>query len=282
MVLAGMVAVGCASNEFTGEPLANESPDVWISGGPSAGSVRAHKAQFYWMGFDRDGDVLFYEFAITDDDESSFDPDTPIPDDRWHAVYRNDSTISFSADVLFDSGAVHPDTLRPVEFRKAHTFVIRAVDDRGARSVEPAYRSFVARNLSPVVDVVLPQGLGDVPIVLFTPIISFAWNGVDYVGSENEQQDPDQVRWILLNVTQHGDDWDAALAYIRDNPDAEEWLDWRPYQALDGSGTSWTSPPIDFGRYLFAVQVMDDAGAVSEGFDLHRNVLKFVLSQQAP
>jgi hypothetical protein len=272
VAFAAVIGTNCASDEFMGEALDNQPPDVRISSGPADGSVTSHKARFYWVGDDPDGDVRFYEYAITDDDSGGFDPNAAIPADKWHRVYRNDSIFNFTADVLFDSASIDPGVLKPLEFRRAHTFVIRAVDDRGLRSLEPAHRSFTAKNLSPVVDVVQPSAPGAEEVDV-SSVSTFVWNGKDFIGSEQEEQAPDSVRSILVSVdSSFGSDWGAAIDYVRGNPSVAEWSRWLNYNAFDGSGTRWTTPSLDPGPYVFAVQVKDDAGAVSKGFDLDRNV----------
>ena len=69
------------------------------------------------------------------------------------------------------------------------------------------------------------------------------------------------MRWILLPRVEFGGSFDQAFAYIRENPDAEEWSDWHAYDSPEGR--AWTPPPLDYGFYLFAVQAKDEAGAVT-------------------
>jgi hypothetical protein len=113
----------------------------------------------FWGGWDADGEVAYYEYVITDNEGGVFDPADTTGADKWRTVYSHDSTFTFSADLLADSSETDPENLNPVDFIRSHTFFIRAVDERGLASVKPAYRSFTARTLSPVVDILVPQSV---------------------------------------------------------------------------------------------------------------------------
>jgi len=234
----------------------------------------------YWGGWDPDGEVAYYEYIITNNETGIFDPadTTSTPGDyKWNRVDSHDSTFVFSADQIPDSNAIDFGGAHgPEEFRRSHTFFIRAVDEVGSRSTTPAYRSFTARTLSPTVFVRIPTrsllNPAEVP-----PITTFQWTATDFVDNVAQIQEPDSVRWILVKIARFSNDWDSTLAYIRNNPHAPEWSDWHYYRAPGDTGKFWTSPPLDFGFYYFAVQAMDEAGAVSPVFDLNANLRRIVV-----
>ncbi|MEJ2722158.1 MAG: hypothetical protein P8181_13615, partial [bacterium] len=222
-------------------------------------------------------EIAYYEYAVTNNDAGTFDPADTTRAANWHRVYRNDSTFAFSADVPADSSDIDPDDLKPVEFRRSHTFFIRAVDQKGLASRKPAYRSFTSKTLSPVVDILVPPYDGFNPVPVST-ISTFQWMGEDYVTTLDETQEPDSVRWILVPTEQFNDDWSATLEYIRANPGAPEWSDWSGY----ATHNKWTTPPLEYGPYLFAVQVMDEADAVSPVYDEARNVRRVLVTESSP
>ena len=269
---------GCGDDGGPG--LSNQPPTVWLSSAPPEGSVNNYTIHLYWGGWDPDGEIAFYEYIVTNNETGVFDPaDTSSADGvyKWNPVVSHDSIFTFSADLIPDSSVIDFDgTHSPEEFRRSHTFFIRAVDEGGIRSLKPAYRSFTARTLSPTVfvKIPIPSGLraAEVP-----PITTFQWTATDYVGTITQVQDPDSVRHILVPTAQFNNQWDATLQYIRENPDAEEWSDWQYYRAPDDSGKFWTSRPLDFGRYYFAAQAKDEAGAVSPVFDLAKNVRRVLV-----
>ncbi|UCH83274.1 MAG: hypothetical protein JSW50_12530 [Candidatus Latescibacterota bacterium] len=266
---------GCASDELSGSLRENQPPQVWLSLAPPEGSVGSYRVSISWGGWDPDGQIAYYEYSITDNGNGVFDPADTTGADKWHRVYGNDSTFIFSADLVADSSEVDPDDLKPVEFRQSHTFFIRSVDDRGAASRKPEYRSFTSRTLSPVVDILIPLPTGNDP-ALVSRVSTFEWFGEDYVTALDETQDPQSVRWILVPTDRFNEDWQATLDYIRANPDAPEWSEWADYAAND----SWTTPELDWGGYIFAVQVMDEAGAVSPVYDEDRNVRRVLVSER--
>lgn len=274
VVLLGVTLVGCVDNG--GTPLKNQDPTAWLSSAPPEGTVSSYTVHLYWGGWDPDGDIRYYEWVVTDNTTGVFDPADTTGAGKWHRVFRNDSTFVFTADVLADSGT-DPNRLLPVDFIRSHTFFLRAVDDQGLSSRNPAYRSFTSRTLSPVVDIIVPTSKGLTP-ALVPPISTFQWVGRDYVNNEREVQDPDSVRWILLNTKRFDESWSATLDYIRDNPNAEEWSDWLYYRTPGDSGKFFTTGALEFGQYMFAVQVKDEAGAISAVFDPNRNVRRIRVS----
>ncbi len=278
----GLVATiqWCGCGDEGGMGLGNQPPTVWLSSAPPEGSVSRYTIHLYWGGWDPDGEVAFYEYVITNNETGVFDPadTTSTPNDyKWNRVNSHDSTFTFSADLIPDSTVVNfGGRHKPEEFRRSHTFFIRSVDREGMRSDKPSYRSFTARTLSPIVyvDIPIPSGLNSAEV---PPVTSFHWTARDFVTSVVEIQEPDSVRWIVAPTAKFGGDWNRTLEYIRDNPDADEWSDWRYYRAPGDSGKFWTSPPLDFGRYYFAIQAKDEAGAVSPVFDLDWNLRRITV-----
>jgi len=83
-------------------------------------------------------------------------------------------------------------------------------------------------------------------------ITTYAWQ--TFEGST----DPAEVRFVLLSTEPFGG-YLQTLDYLRTVPNAPEWSPWMPYLPPD-VGTSWTSPEMDFGDYIFAVQGRDALG----------------------
>jgi hypothetical protein len=280
VLLLGVFFFGCTSNTLEGQLLENKPPTVWLSAAPPEGSLTRYTLQLFWGGWDPDGEIRHYEYAITNNEGGAFDPADTTGADKWGRVLRNDSTFTFSADLVADSTDLDPNNLGAIDFLRSHTFFIRAVDDQGLASAKPAYRSFTSQTLSPVVDVVVPVANGfnaaEVP-----PISTFEWIGKDYVSNERELQDPDSVRWILVPTRLFNGNWSATLDYIRNNPDAPEWSKWRYYKASGDSGRFWTTPALELrNTYLFAVMAKDEAGAVTPVFDEDRNVRRISVNER--
>jgi hypothetical protein len=278
-LLAFALSYGCTQNDLLGTAKDNQPPQVWLSSGPPEGTVASYRLRFFWGGWDPDGEIAYYEYAIADNDNGAFDPADTTGADKWHRVFATDSTFLFTADAVKDSTELQAGYLQSIDFVRSHTFFIRAVDEQGLSSRPPAYRSFTARTLSPVVDILIPRvfaGASSVP-----PIMTFRWQATDWVSNRHEVQEPDSVRWILLPVHAFGGNWGATITYIRESPNAPEWSRWHFYRAPGDSGKMWTTPALAYGGYVFGVQVKDEAGAVSPVFDEYRNLRRISVSSRS-
>jgi len=269
LLLSGLLLPGCSVDDITGTLPANRPPEVWLSIAPPEGAAVDYFVHVYWGGFDPDGNISHYEWTITNNEGGAFEPSDTIGD-VWSRTEVKDSVFAFTADVLEDSSTVDFDEMRQYEFIRSHTFFIRSVDDRGAPS-PVQYRSFTATNLSPVIDIEVPrsQGLNQ---LLVPPLTTFQWVAKDW-SKDGEPVEPTAVRSILVHTLGFGGDPIRTLEYIRTTPDAEEWTDWIPYSTPGDSGKFWRPElPLAFGTYVFAVQALDEAGAISPVFDTRRNV----------
>ncbi len=280
--IAAAACAACTTDTFLSTVPGNQPPRVWLGGAPPEGSVSDYRIHLSWGGSDADGVIAYFEYIITDNDTSAFDPadTTSTPGDyKWHRIDRMDSVFNFTADLAADSSDFADNRHEPEEFRRSHTFLVRAVDDRGARSVKPAYRSFTARNFSPVVRIVIPTWTGLQPAVVssITRFEASGWAFVGQIGQHGETQDPVSIRWILVPTDRFSGDWGGAEAYIRSSPGGPEWTDWLDYQP----GTSQTyDPPLTVpGAYVLAVQVKDEAGAVNPVFSVNNNMRRLIVSE---
>jgi hypothetical protein len=103
------------------------------------------------------------------------------------------------------------------------------------------------------------------------PVATYQWQTI--AGSV----DPAEVRWIFISTQEFNDSYSETADYIRNNPDAVEWSPWEPFDP-PGAGTSWTSPPRDYGPYVFAVQGRDSTAALLEDFSFDRNMRRILVS----
>jgi len=263
----------CTSTGIEGTHLENQPPRVWLSAAPPEGTVEKYKVHLYWGGWDPDGEILRYEFLATSNVTGVFNPADTVGK-PWTPVIANDSTFLFSADSLAEPTPTKQDS----EFRRSHTFFIRAVDEEGLRSTRPAYRSFTSRTLSPQVNILVPVGIrGNTTPAQVPPIITFSWRASDFVSDRLVAQEPDSVQWALVSTVPFASSprpLDATLAYLRSGSPAsqKEWYPWVYYRADNDSGKSWTSPAQEFGTYIFAMRAKDEAGAVTPVLDEATNV----------
>jgi hypothetical protein len=285
LLVLGLTAA-CSTDGVDGEMKTNQAPNVWLSAAPPEGSAGRYTVQLFWGGWDPDGEIAHYEYLVTDNRTGVFvAADTVgVP---WLPVAGNDSTFTFSADSLTTLPPPNSGKPQVKYFERSHTFFIRAVDEEGRRSAEPAYRSFTSRTLSPEVFIRVPIrnafNPADVP-----PISTFRWEAVDWVDDLITSQAPDSVQWAMLSTTDFGGDYVTTLNYLR-NPaavhpkdpartSADEWLPWVFYGLPGDSGKFWTTPPTEFGGYIFAIRAKDEAGAITPVLDEITNVRRVRVS----
>jgi hypothetical protein len=289
LVTLGLYAA-CSTDGVNGERQSNQAPHVWLSAAPPEGSSGKYTVQLFWGGWDPDGEIAYYEYLVTDNETGVFDPADTVGG-VWGQVFGNDSTFVFSADSLTTLPPPNPlDKPQVKYFERSHTFFIRAVDEEGRRSVEPAYRSFTSRTLSPEVYVTVPLrnefNAADVP-----SITTFRWEATDYVDDLLITQEPDSVQWAMVSATPFANDYLRTLNYLR-NPSqphptiagrvsADEWVPFIYYRAPNDSGKFWTTPPRDYGNYIFAMRAKDEAGAVTPVLDEITNVRRVRVSTRA-
>jgi hypothetical protein len=261
VAIATLVAIfgACASDTLSGDHVENQPPNVWLSSGPPEGSTGSYTVQLFWGGWDPDGEIQYYEYLVTDNVTGVFNPaDTVgVP---WSPVVGNDSIFVFTADSLSEDTNNGDQTYI---FLRSHTFFIRAVDEDNSRSKEPAYRSFTARTISPEVRITTPRAELGITAADMPPISTLQWNAIDYIDDADSKQDPDSVQWAMVSTAAHGNEYSKTIEYLQQNPDAPEWYPWSWYKAPQDSGKMWTTPPLEFGQYVFAVRAKDEAGAVT-------------------
>jgi len=275
---------GCTTTEREGERLENQPPRVWLSSAPPEGTTETYTIRMFWGGWDPDGEISHYEYRITNNEGGTFISADTVG--VWDKVYGNDSTFTFSADQEADS-TNETDTV--AEFTRSHTFFIRAVDEEGLGSLEPVHRSFTARTLSPRIIIDIPQvnGLNAASV---PPITTFRWTATDFISDGQSQQPPESTQYALVSTAEFDGFWGKTTDYLRKDPDVlleydrteeesdAEWSDWIFYEAPQDSGKFWTTPPLDFGGYIYAMRALDEAGAITPVLDDVQNVRRVRVS----
>src|SRR5262245_984396 len=271
----------------------NRVPDTVLTGGPPA---FAHDTDYhvhlFWIGNDADGRIDHFDYILVDhpaigDSLHAVDSLTagrfaglvPLPDDpRWMATSAHDSIFTMRADSLPRPAQPLPgeneDFVRRQSFERWHTFFIRAVDNEGATDPTPDYRSFNTTTIAPYVWLEAPVRLGRA--FQAPPTTIFHWDGADPM-NEVLDTEPIASRWALIrsrrDETNHYIGYPESLYALAPS----RWSPWARWHAPDESGRRAVVrglDPVDpdrpnSGFYLFAVQAMDEAGAVTPVFDDH-------------
>ena len=276
-VLATLAAAGLSScsTKVSGTLLPNQPPTVELTNAPI--SKDASNPYFYayrvnWSGNDPDGRIDHYEYAI--------DPPPVVIRDTskcnngdtcWISTTKNEEILFFRA--------TQPDSIKgtnPPTASDAHTFVIRAVDNQGARSPYK-YRSFYAYTIAPTVSIdnPLPSALLRAQV---TPSVRIEWEGQDVDGQFTQK--PVKYKYKMLDL-----DDPNNLVFLA-NPDslrrqeaAKNWAGWDSTSA-DTQFVQFTNLTPN-KSYMFVLIGFDEAGAYSPVFSLDSNCLQLTASVAA-
>ncbi len=263
------VLAGCGKSD-PGILVDNVRPEVELSAAPGfptdTTSVVAYSVRLSWFGSDSDGVVTEFEYAV----------DPPAEGDTaWVSTAASEISILFpSPDPLkLPPGALPPpgQSVRSAEY---HTFVVRAVDNEGARSA-PVSRSFTSFTVAPSTTIVTPRPNNQQPVST-TPSITISWTGTDPDGVLSQR--PVKYKFKLVPAS----DIDPA------NPNGVTPGRLQEYFGADAVNffASWDSVAGDTLSkfyegltpqtvYYFAIVAFDEAGAYEPRFNLTSNVLQF-------
>ena len=276
ILLAGSVILvsSCSEDVYVGDGSENQKPNIWLSSGPPEGEITDYVIRFDWFAYDRDGAIEYYEYACLSGDPIGFDPADTALAETWTRTTDSRVDIRVSADSL--GGTVYFNTYPYDRYVHDHTFFVRAIDDRGARS-DPAVRSFTAFTLAPsvtITDPVFPNP--DRGAQMLPPTIRFHWQGKDPIDSPWNYQDIDSVRYMTTLFYQ------GIVDDLNGKPEKfeEKWTPWIWRHAPEDSGASTVigdDEIITFGKtYIFALQAKDEAGAISSIYSIRSNVRVFM------
>jgi hypothetical protein len=316
-------AAGCNDNDLGIERRRpNRPPETILSSSPQDSTYNtSYRVQLFWTGSDADGTIDHYDFIMVDhaaigsciecppDDPRAVVVDPPAVDDpRWTATAGTDTVIITRADTLRTNPippdgvdtdaevAQHNIFVRMQNFERWHTFFVRAVDNEGQVDLTPEYVSFNSTNLAPEVGLLPP--INPLREEFFGPrVIVFNWDGRDPIG-DNTFIDPIASRWVMIRSLKNTTgylSYPDSLYYVpefgKGGPGRPTWSMWARWDRADGLGRRAVVRGLDpvgsapgLGWYLFAVQAMDEAGAVTPVFDAtnggKNNVARvFVLNQ---
>ena len=111
----------------------NQAPETYIRRAPAESTLTYYRAHFYWSGSDADGQIAYYEIAVTDSNESPGD----------HVEEGTGYTRTLATDSVFVLAAG-----RPIEQQiSGKRLYVRAVDNEGKLDPTPALAFFQAKNV---------------------------------------------------------------------------------------------------------------------------------------
>jgi hypothetical protein len=302
----GLVFVaGCGSD--SPPRVANRHPVVLIKGGPLNHSVASYTARISWSGWDEDGTVTHYEYAIDPPEVFSNweianperfpeldiavlpgpakDEDTLVVSKqaggrtesfRWVETHEFSRSFSFQTpnpDSEYVDGNIEP----AEQFSGAHTIYVRCQDNEGAYSdadpstqgdtLEADFVGYTAVTQTPSSEILQPNIKQNV--LNLAPTLLVTWDGLD-ADSPDPGKKPKGYIYKLLRL----DTLEPPIYVINANPSllysrGGPWI----YQS--GDSLTLTLHLAVLGQYLFGVRAVDVAGAMEPKLDLGRNAFRF-------
>jgi len=281
LILLALVAVVLASSCSKGkkgfDPPQKLFPETELTYAPVEFDTTSFRIHFFWNGFDDDGEVMRFHFAV--------DSLAQRPPEEWPTTSSKDTTLLFLVD--------------PVKELKAHVFKVAAEDNDGKIDQTPATRTFSAKTVPPNSKI----EKGPAP---FNPVVgpnfTFEWSGLDPDGGETGGKVPvDSFQYLLLQVGGIADlaippthdplpgfeqnkyvslirsavgDGLPAGDHINLHNDYSDWK-WIGIRALKNRFRNVTP-----GEYVFAERAVDIAGATEKDLIFVRNMRHFTVTNR--
>ena len=263
LILIGLVALlltaSCSKAPTPPATPPKMDPETELTFAPVQYDTTTFRVHFYWNGFDDDGEVIRFYYAV--------DNDTLLPPTQWRSTVAKDTTLLFLVD--------------PVKELKVHVFKVSAVDNEGRYDQTPASRAFSAKTIPPTSKIEKGPSAFNPTI---GPNFTFEWSGIDPDGGETGGKAPvDSFQFMLLRVgatSGNPADYDPLPGVF--NParyteiinsgtgDAlpvgtienhDRWSDWK-WQGIRGLKFRFRN--VTPGEYVFVERAVDIAGATEK------------------
>lgn len=250
LFLIAMAAVaGCGKDPTPVTPQALH-PETELTFAPLEGDTASYRIHFFWNGYDTDGEVTQFRFAL--------DADTAKPFSEWTPTTAKDTTLLFLVD--------------PVKEVLGHVFWVVAEDNSGRFDLTPAKRFFSAKTVPPISRITRGP---NAPGTIIGPNFTFEWEGVDPDGGETGGAAPvDSFEYLLL---QNGAQLDPGHPPLNLPAGRADWVK----MICEATGPGLPAPYDDWkwtgvrgkrkrfrnvtpGYYVFAVRAVDIAGATEK------------------
>jgi hypothetical protein len=282
LVLTLAVAACDSDEDFIGAPPGNSSPTTELTARPPVLHGSSSRVAFSWWGRDFDGQIVGYEWKLTDNGADGIVDAGDLLAQPWRFTTARDSVFRVSADMdSFPDDNESPD--EAPRFWQTHTFFVRAVDDRGARDPTPAEVSFTAVTIAPSVELELQEGELSNRCVVSTGSLSFSWKVED---QDAELGDAFETRYLLRQARRGNGECFTASEFDLDPPvngQSLGWSKWEHYDRLTGGGARADFTGREHGeRLVFAVQARDATGATTPTFRWEKNARHVVIQEHAP
>lgn len=264
IVLLGLFA--CSSEDGTRKD--NLRPFVRLTGGPVEGDSASYTSEFFWTGWDDDGIIDRYQYAIDIPDQFTLE-DINNPEDVGIAWK---DTTAFRARFLFETPIQDSliggggEVVLPNRYRGNHSIYVRAIDNEGLIS-EADYLEFTARTLTPKTTITIPRivATGQAYITVGRQL-NVEWSGEDPDNPDPKRR-PTYYEWKLIKVRGVLGITDANFV-VNEDPGPNF-----PWNRVGADTTKWQVPLDPPNAYVFAVRAIDEAGGKESKFFFGQNAI---------
>jgi hypothetical protein len=266
LALVAALFAGCGKDAPTGAAPPRLAPETELTFAPLQGDTAGYRVRIFWNGFDKDGEVVQFRFAIDDD---TLETDMS----KWKITTAKDTTLLLLVD--------------PIKEIRGHVFWVAAEDNEGRIDPTPAKRFFSTKTLPPTSEILRGPSAFN---ALIGPNFTFEWEGIDPDGGETGGRAPaDSFEYLLLLIGTNNDASHPVLPPFEQNlyvnlinqstgdcvvPPYDDWC-WTGVR-----GTRIRIRNATPGEYVFAVRAVDLAGAREKKLQFIRNIRHFTSSSK--
>lgn len=269
--LALLALAACDHPPEGARPL-NSRPSVRLTGGPLQGDSVSYTADFFWEGWDVDGFVDHYQYAIDIPDRFTLADINSLADSGVAWVDTTATRAHFLFATPVQDSVFLPDltVVLPDRYRGDHTLYVRSVDNEGLPS-EADFVGFTARTLTPRTTITLPRVAPDSPVLYVGRQITVSWEGVDPDRLGRDKR-PAWYEWKLIPGVGEPSRVNVDYAVnVRPGPE----FPWTRVGAGTTSLRLTLNPPEE---YVLAIRAIDATGGTESKFYLGRNALVLACS----
>ena len=258
---------GCGDDVVVPKKHVNEPPETELTFAPIESDTTSFRVRFFWNGYDRDGEVSRFRYAVDDQDT--------LPQIEWPMTENKDTVFAFLVD--------------PINEIAVHRVKVAAEDNLGAIDPTPAGRQFSAKTVPPTSRIERGPSAFN-PLV--GPNFTYEWSGIDPDGGETGGRAVcDSFEYMLLLLGSFKEPGHPPLPSYDQNlyvsminqatgatlqPPYDDWA-WTGISDIRNRFRNQTT-----GEYVFGVRAVDIAGATEKGLQFDRNIRHFTVTTRNP
>ncbi|HET9950981.1 MAG TPA: hypothetical protein VFS09_04210 [Candidatus Eisenbacteria bacterium] len=263
---------GCSKDNTAGPTPVKQNPETELTYAPLQGDTAGYRVRLYWNGYDRDGEVVRFRYAI---DSDTLEPDPT----KWKSTTAKDTTLLLLVD--------------PVKEIRGHVFWVSAEDNEGRIDPTPAKRFFSTKTIPPTSEILRGPSAFN---AIIGPNFTYEWEGIDPDGGETGGRAPcDSFEYLLLLIGAVNDpntppthpplpQFNQTFYVNLINASVNDTLvaphgDWR-WTGI--RGTRLRVRNASPGEYVFALRAVDLAGAREKNIAFVRNIRHFTVTNRNP